>query len=55
MGNSPLKSWTKALVRRLENQILSLDPEYVALHIWRDENTQNLQTNYAVRLPGLAF
>jgi hypothetical protein len=37
-GDSPLKTWTNALLRRLENEILSLDPEYDALQIWRDEN-----------------
>ena len=37
VGESPLKIWTIALVRRLESQILSLDTEYDALHIWMDE------------------
>ena len=37
VGESPLKVWTVALVRRLESQILSLDTEYDALQIWMDE------------------
>ncbi|MBV8439821.1 MAG: toll/interleukin-1 receptor domain-containing protein [Hyphomicrobiales bacterium] len=37
VGESPLKTWTIALVRRLESQILSLDTEYDALQIWMDE------------------
>ena len=36
-GNSPLKTWTHALLRKLESQILSLDTEYDALHVWMDE------------------
>jgi hypothetical protein len=37
VGESPLKIWRVALVRRLESQILSLDTEYDALQIWMDE------------------
>jgi hypothetical protein len=33
-GDSPLKTWTRALLRKLESQILSLDTEYDALHVW---------------------
>ena len=36
-GDSPLKMWTYALLRKLESQILSLDTEYDALHVWMDE------------------
>ena len=36
-GEAPLKTWTNNFLRRLESEILSLDPEYVDLHIWRDE------------------
>jgi TIR domain len=36
-GDSPLKTWTHALVRKLESQILSLDTEYDALRVWMDE------------------
>ncbi len=36
-GDSPLKTWTNALLHRLESEILSLDPEFVSLNIWRDE------------------
>jgi hypothetical protein len=36
-GDSPLKAWTHALLRKLESQILSLDTEYDALHVWMDE------------------
>jgi hypothetical protein len=36
-GESPLKTWTQALIRQLESQILSLDTEYDALHVWMDE------------------
>jgi hypothetical protein len=36
-GDSPLKTWTHALLHKLENQILSLDTEYDALHVWMDE------------------
>jgi hypothetical protein len=36
-GDSPLKTWTHALLHKLESQILSLDTEYDALHVWMDE------------------
>ena len=34
---APLKDWTLELVRRLETDIRSVDPEFDTLHIWRDE------------------
>ena len=37
VGDSPLKTWTHALLRKLESQILSLDTEYDELHVWMDE------------------
>jgi hypothetical protein len=37
LGTSPLKDWTRALIRRLEAQILSLDTEFDELKIWMDE------------------
>jgi hypothetical protein len=37
-GDSPLKEWTRALVRKLEGQILSLDTEFDALQLWMDEH-----------------
>lgn len=37
-GESPLKDWTRALVRKLESQVLSLDTEFDALHVWMDEH-----------------
>ncbi|MEA2759544.1 MAG: hypothetical protein QOH65_2157 [Methylobacteriaceae bacterium] len=36
-GGSSLKAWTCALIRALEDQILSLDPEFDGLDIWIDE------------------
>ena len=35
-GDSPLKQWTHALIRKLEGQILALDDEFDDLHIWMD-------------------
>ena len=46
-GDLPLKTWTQALLRKLESQVLSLDTEYDALHIWMDEQidpTANITT-----------
>lgn len=36
-GDTPLKSWTLDLVRRLETDVRSVDTEFDDLHIWRDE------------------
>ncbi len=36
-GGSPLKDWTQALIRRLEGQIVSLEPEFKPLELWIDE------------------
>lgn len=36
-GASDLKTWTHALLRKLENQILSLDTEFDDMLIWKDE------------------
>jgi hypothetical protein len=33
---SPLKAWTQALVRKLESQIRSIDPEFKELKLWID-------------------
>jgi hypothetical protein len=35
-GDSPLKSWTQALIRRLEQEILCLDTEFDDLKLWID-------------------
>ena len=50
-GESPLKAWTQALIKRLENQILSLDTEFDDLRVWMDAQidptahlTQDLKT-----------
>ena len=36
-GSALLKDWTRALIRRLEAEILSLDTEFDDLKIWMDE------------------
>ena len=36
MGASPLKDWTHGLIKQLESQILSLDPEFDNLKVWMD-------------------
>lgn len=36
-GSSPLKDWTRGLIRKLETQILSLDTEFDDLKLWMDE------------------
>ena len=33
---SPLKAWTQALIRKLESQIRSIDPEFKELKLWID-------------------
>ena len=35
-GRAPLRDWTRALVRRLQDQIHSLETEFDGLHIWMD-------------------
>ena len=37
-GESPLKEWTRALLRKLDGQILSLDTEFDSLDVWIDEH-----------------
>ena len=36
-GKSPLKEWTFELLSELESDILSIDPEFSELDIWRDK------------------
>jgi hypothetical protein len=36
-GDSPLKDWTRALIRGLEKEILALDTEFDALSVWMDD------------------
>ena len=38
VGDSPLRRWTVRLVRELEDEIRSVDPEFDDLDVWCDEN-----------------
>lgn len=36
-GDTPLKQWTLALIRRLEQEVRCVDPEFADVLLWRDE------------------
>jgi hypothetical protein len=35
-GRAPLRDWTQALIRRLGDQVRSLEPKFKELHLWMD-------------------
>jgi len=49
-GNAPLKQWTLALIKKLEREIRSVDPDLADVVLWRDELIDpTLQLTLALR------